>query len=296
VAVLLELGHEPLRLVDRDREPDADVAAALAEDRGVDADDLTVLVEQRTAGVARVDGASVWMKSSYGPPMLRPFALTIPAVTVLSSPNGFPIASTQSPTSSWSELPSSTTARSFFDSMRSTARSVFGSRPTTVAGSSRPSLSATVISFAFSTTWLLVSTRPSFRMMKPDPVPSRRDSPRGGVGKRKPRKGKSSGKPKLGGLHDRNHLDVHDGRRDVLHEGREGARSACGRSATGSADAAGGASTLAGAAGAAGAADREAAHAEPAGERDGERVARESGHLRIPLLSWNLDAEDGDAT
>ena len=44
-------------------------------------------------------GASVWMKSSYGPaPMTRFLALTIPFVTVLLSPNGLPTATTHSPT------------------------------------------------------------------------------------------------------------------------------------------------------------------------------------------------------
>ena len=44
--------------------------------------------------------ASVWMKSSRSVmPIPRPFALTMPAVTVPSSPNGSPRANTQSPTS-----------------------------------------------------------------------------------------------------------------------------------------------------------------------------------------------------
>jgi hypothetical protein len=97
--------------------------------------------------------ASVWMKWSYGPwPIARPLALTIPAVTVLLSPNGLPMATTQSPTSSASESPSFATGSGSLLSIFSTARSVFGSRPRTLAGSSRPSLSATVISFACSTT------------------------------------------------------------------------------------------------------------------------------------------------
>jgi len=44
------------RHVDGDREADADVAAALAVDRAVDADHLTADVEQRPAGVAGIDG------------------------------------------------------------------------------------------------------------------------------------------------------------------------------------------------------------------------------------------------
>ena len=37
--------------------------------------------------------------------MTLPLALTIPAVTVCSKPNGLPMAITQSPTSNWLELP-----------------------------------------------------------------------------------------------------------------------------------------------------------------------------------------------
>ena len=43
------------REVARDGEADALVAAGLAEDRGVDADQLAARVDQRAAGVARVD-------------------------------------------------------------------------------------------------------------------------------------------------------------------------------------------------------------------------------------------------
>ena len=46
------------------------------------------------------------MKLSYGPdPMTLPLALTIPAVTVCSSPKGLPTATTQAPTFRSSELP-----------------------------------------------------------------------------------------------------------------------------------------------------------------------------------------------
>jgi hypothetical protein len=56
VALVLQLRDDLVREVDRDREADADVAAAAAEDRGVDADDLALRVEQRAARVARIDG------------------------------------------------------------------------------------------------------------------------------------------------------------------------------------------------------------------------------------------------
>ena len=101
--------------------------------------------------------ASVWMKLSYGPsPITRPVALTIPVVTVCSRPNGLPIAMTGSPTCSSAELPSGITGRPVASTL-SRARSVLGSRPTTFAGSSRPSESLTLISVAPSTTWLFVT-------------------------------------------------------------------------------------------------------------------------------------------
>lgn len=55
------------------------------------------------------------MKSSYGPaPITRSLALTIPAVTVDAKPNGFPTATTQSPTSNVSESPSFAVGSGFF--------------------------------------------------------------------------------------------------------------------------------------------------------------------------------------
>src|SRR5262245_26024900 len=54
--LLLQLGDDLLRQVDRDGEPDADVAAAAAEDRGVDPDGFTTCIQKRSARVARVDG------------------------------------------------------------------------------------------------------------------------------------------------------------------------------------------------------------------------------------------------
>ena len=49
------------------------------------------------------------------------------------------------------------------------ARSVFASRPTTLALYSLPSASFTTISSAFSTTWLLVRMKPWVSMTKPEP-------------------------------------------------------------------------------------------------------------------------------
>ena len=86
--------------------------------------------------------ASVCMKFSNVliPSWERPRALTMPLVTVWPTPNGFPMASTTSPTSSKSELPSVITGRPL-RSIFSTARSVSGSVPITWARTLRPSLS-----------------------------------------------------------------------------------------------------------------------------------------------------------
>ena len=102
--------------------------------------------------------ASVWMKFSkvLMPSWLRPSALTIPEVTVWPTPNGLPIASTTSPTWSASVSPkviAGSRSRLIF----STATSVSGSAPTTLARALRPSASSTSISSAPSITWLLVS-------------------------------------------------------------------------------------------------------------------------------------------
>ena len=64
----------------------------------------------------------------------RWIALTMPAVTVRSSPNGFPIATTGSPTCMASELPSGSGVRAReLASIFSTARSLEASVPSTVA-------------------------------------------------------------------------------------------------------------------------------------------------------------------
>ena len=62
----------------------------------------------------RLIGASIWMKSVYGPlPISRPMDDTIPAVTVLPRPNGLPTAITQSPTRTWRSSPNSTVGNDF---------------------------------------------------------------------------------------------------------------------------------------------------------------------------------------
>ena len=82
--------------VDWDREADADVAAGARDDRGVDADELAVQVDERAAGVAGIDrrvGLNEVLERLLLRP-LRPSALTMPDVTVFEKPNGLPIATT----------------------------------------------------------------------------------------------------------------------------------------------------------------------------------------------------------
>ena len=65
-----ELGRDDRGGVDGDGEADADVPGLSAvgarrraggSDRRIDADDVTLAVDERATGVARVDAASVWM-------------------------------------------------------------------------------------------------------------------------------------------------------------------------------------------------------------------------------------------
>ncbi|MNQ99079.1 hypothetical protein D3C85_1148010 [compost metagenome] len=75
----------------------------------------------------------------------------MPEVTVLSKPKGEPIASTHSPTFSFSDLPSFTVGR-LAASTFSSATSVRASEPIRRAFSSRLSLRVTIISSASATT------------------------------------------------------------------------------------------------------------------------------------------------
>jgi len=93
-----------------------------------------------------------------------------PTVTVCSSPKGFPMATTHSPTSKRSESPKFNTG-SFFASILMTAKSKVGSVPRTFAGNVRPSERVTVILSAPSTTWLFVKICPSSVTTKPEPRP-----------------------------------------------------------------------------------------------------------------------------
>ena len=117
--------------------------------------------------------ASVWMKDSipfWEAPTWRALALMIPAVTVDVRLNGFPMASTHSPTFSASESPMMIAGRSVASILIS-ARSVVASSPMTLALYSRLSLRVTIISSAPSTTWLFVTIYPSSEIMTPEPAP-----------------------------------------------------------------------------------------------------------------------------
>jgi hypothetical protein len=84
------------------------------------------------------------------------------------------MASTHSPTSRLLESPrrAATKPGGGF-SMRTTAMSVLGSAPTTLAGNSRPSAKITVTLAACSATWLLVMMLPLPSITTPDPCPAR---------------------------------------------------------------------------------------------------------------------------
>ena len=97
-------------------------------------------------------GASIWMKSSYGPlPISRPLADTMPAVTVPPRPKGLPTASTQSPIRGF---PSESLANEKFEppSTFIKAKSVRASLPITFALKILPSSVVTSTLSAPSTT------------------------------------------------------------------------------------------------------------------------------------------------
>src|SRR5215218_5208644 len=99
-------------------------------------------------------------------------ALTMPAVTEPSSPSELPTASTVSPTSRASLSPRVAAFSPETPWALTTARSVAGSVPTTLAATVLPSLSWTVMRpppAASSTTWLLVTMRRSEVRITPDP-------------------------------------------------------------------------------------------------------------------------------
>ncbi len=118
---------------------------------------------------------SVWMNGRNSP-VSRWRALTMPAVTVLSSPKGEPMAITHSPTRKRDTSPMRTVGKRVA-SILTTAMSVRRSAPTTRAENSRPSVSVTTTSSAPSTTCALVMMKPSALRMKPEPTPRGRSTP-----------------------------------------------------------------------------------------------------------------------
>src|SRR5438270_2022958 len=101
-------------------------------------------------------------------------ALTMPLVTVASSPKGDPIATTFSPTWMSSDVPILAGCRPLTPWALITARSVTGSVPTMVAFLAVPSLKSTVIRPpwpATDATWLLVRISPSELITMPEPDP-----------------------------------------------------------------------------------------------------------------------------
>src|SRR5260370_4029838 len=101
--------------------------------------------------------------------MSRAVAEMIPAVTLPPSPNGLPIASTQSPSVALLESPQLAAGSGVLTSILSSARSVTASRPTTCACNGVSSDNVTVICSALAITWLLVTISPDGSMMKPEP-------------------------------------------------------------------------------------------------------------------------------
>ena len=93
----------------------------------------------------------------------------MPAVTEPPSPNGLPMAMTQSPGRSFSESPNGTALSGLSGFTRRTARSIFGSLPMISAFSLLPSEKITEISLASPMTWLLVMTMPDGSITNPEP-------------------------------------------------------------------------------------------------------------------------------
>ena len=112
--------------IDRHRERQAHVAARAAVDLRIDADDFALEIEQRTTGIAGVHrdvGLDERRVVAASPGIEREVALTTPAVTLFSKPNGEPMAMTHSPGLSFDASPRRTVGR-FLASILSTATSV----------------------------------------------------------------------------------------------------------------------------------------------------------------------------
>ena len=147
--------------------------------------------------------ASVCRKSSKRP-LSKPerfLAESTPSVTVWSRPKGLPMAITHSPTSTLSESPKRAGCILPAPSTWTTARSLFGSEPTSLPETVRPSRNVTFTSSAPSTTWLLVSTCPCPSKSTPEPRPRWRGDGRPSSPKKRskgvPSNGFSSRPPRL---------------------------------------------------------------------------------------------------
>lgn len=96
---------------------------------------------------------------------------TTPVVAVFSYPSGFPIAITSSPTARFDELAKLAAVRLLGGlSIFSTARSVVGSVPTTLAPYISPLDMVTTICPLLLATWLFVTIYPFLSMITPDPI------------------------------------------------------------------------------------------------------------------------------
>ena len=111
----------------------------------------TTSPREDTSGPPELPGlsaASVWITSSISRPVRarreRPSADTTPVVTVDSKPSGLPMAMTSCPRLSSLELPSAAAGSVTGASTRSSARSVSGSSPTTLAVRLLPSTVVTI--------------------------------------------------------------------------------------------------------------------------------------------------------
>ena len=118
-------------------------------------------------------GALVWITfgstTPLGSPTARPRALTIPSVTELRRPSGFPIAIPMSPTRKSPEA--NVAVRSDAPSTRATAMSSGTKEPTSVARYEFPRELETTNVPPPATTWALVTMSPLLSNTTPDPSP-----------------------------------------------------------------------------------------------------------------------------
>src|SRR5205085_3248487 len=134
--------------------------------------------------------------------MSRAVAEMMPAVTEPPSPNGLPIASTQSPTRACAESPQFAAGSGPFALTFGKARSVPASRPMICACNVVSSENVTVTCSALAITWLFVTMRPAGSIIKPEPSEAARGDPElpgAPFSPKKSRKKSSSGAPGVPG-------------------------------------------------------------------------------------------------